>query len=72
MRRAAEQPGLELLVRAYSGRIHNVVSVPVRTVGAIAAGAWRGTGDESAVVAPVEADPWSALPTVDIAGEWSG
>src|ERR1700688_611588 len=59
-RAPAEQSCLELLIRRQFGNIHNRVS-PVRPVVAITARARCGTGDQTAVITPIETNPGSPL-----------
>jgi len=60
MHAAAEQTGFELLIRCDIGNVHDRVG-PVRPVEAISARARRWAGDQAAVVAPIESDPWPPL-----------
>ena len=67
--RAAEQSGLELLIRAEDRRVHHGVAAR-RAVGAVAAGAGHRARHQAAVIAPVEAHPRAALPglVLDVGG----
>src|SRR5215813_8287519 len=49
---AAEQSCLELLISSQAGEIDRSCAIGCE---------WNCAGDESAVIAPVEADPWSSL-----------
>ena len=66
----AVEPAFELLIGREVGDIHDGVG-PVRSIGAIASGAWHRTGDQAAVITPVEAEPRGLLRRAGIAGAWS-
>src|ERR1035438_5100583 len=57
---AAEESSLELLIRAQPGDINNGIRA-VGTVVAVASGARHRPGNQAAIVAPIEAEPWTSL-----------
>jgi len=61
MYRAAEETRLELLIRAETGNVDDGVGA-VGSVVAVTACARCRPGDQTTVVAPVEAEPGPALP----------
>src|SRR5579862_548201 len=66
MHGAAEQAGLELLIGADAGHVYYVRAPGTAgsqwPIGAVASRARNRASDKAAVVAPVETEPWPALP----------
>src|ERR1700679_1854939 len=71
--RGADRPGgcsihgpaiksaFELLIRRQVGNIHHGIAA-IRPIRAISAGTWHFARHHSAVIVPVETQPWSPLP----------